>query len=64
MNSLGRYSNGLGYQIQCREDYDTLLEMEQMGGKIRDTDDEYIGVEGRDDKTKLMVSPRYQEGGY
>ena len=53
------YSNGIGVQIQCREDYDTLLEMEQMGGKIRDTDDEYTGVEGRDDKTKFMISPRY-----
>jgi succinate dehydrogenase/fumarate reductase flavoprotein subunit len=53
------YSNGIGIQVQCREDYDTLLEMEQMGGKIRDTDDEYVGAEGRDDQTKLMISPRY-----
>ena len=53
------YCNGIGIQIMCRENYDTLLEMEQMGGKIRDTDDEYIGVEGRDDKTKFMISPRY-----
>jgi succinate dehydrogenase/fumarate reductase flavoprotein subunit len=53
------YCNGIGIQIQCREDYDTLLEMEQMGGKIRDTGDEYKGAQGRDDKTKLMISPRY-----
>ena len=53
------YCNGIGIQIQCRENYDTLLELEQMGGKIRDTDDEYVGAEGRDDKTKFMVSPRY-----
>ena len=53
------YCNGIGVQIQCREDYDTLLELEQMGGKIRDTEDEYVGVEGRDDKTKFMISPRY-----
>lgn len=53
------YSNGIGIQIQCREDWDTLLEMEQMGGKIRDTEDEYIGARGRDDKTKIMISPRY-----
>lgn len=53
------YSNGIGIQIQCREDYDTLLEMEQMGGKIRDTDDEYVGAEGREDDTKFMISPRY-----
>ena len=53
------YSNGIGTQIQCREDWDTLLEMEQMGGKIRDTRDEYIGAMGRDEKSKLMISPRY-----
>jgi succinate dehydrogenase/fumarate reductase flavoprotein subunit len=53
------YCNGVGVQIQCREDWDTLLEMEQMGGKIRDTKDEYKGAKGRDDKTKLMISPRY-----
>jgi succinate dehydrogenase/fumarate reductase flavoprotein subunit len=53
------YSNGIGSQIQCRENWDTLLEMEQMGGKIRDTDDEWAGVRGRDEKTKLMISPRY-----
>ena len=65
MNALGRFSNGIGIEIQCREDYDTLLEMEQMGGKIRDTDDEFIGAEGRDDETKLMFSPRYSvQAGY
>jgi succinate dehydrogenase/fumarate reductase flavoprotein subunit len=53
------YCNGIGNQIQCREDWDALLEMEQMGGKIRDTKDEYVGVEGRDEKTKIMISPRY-----
>jgi succinate dehydrogenase/fumarate reductase flavoprotein subunit len=53
------YCNGIGLQIQCREDWDTLLEMEQMGGKIRDTEDEYKGAIGRDDKSKLMISPRY-----
>lgn len=52
------YANGIGNQIQCREDYDTLLEMEQMGGKIRDVDDEYLGAEGRYDDTKFMFSPR------
>jgi succinate dehydrogenase/fumarate reductase flavoprotein subunit len=51
------YSNGIGTQIQCREDWDTLLEMEQMGGKIRDSQDEYLGAEGRYDD-KIMFSPR------
>lgn len=53
------YSNGIGIQIQCRENWDTLLEMEQIGGKIRDTKDEYMGAIGRDENTKLMISPRY-----
>jgi len=53
------YCNGIGIQIQCRESYDTLLELEQMGGKIRDSGDEYVGAIGRDDKTKFMISPRY-----
>ena len=53
------YGNGIGNQITCRENWDTLLEMEQMGGKIRDTGDEYVGAQGRDEKTKLMISPRY-----
>ena len=53
------YCNGIGNQIQCREDWDTLVEMEQIGGKIRDTGDEYEGAIGRDEKTKIMISPRY-----
>jgi succinate dehydrogenase/fumarate reductase flavoprotein subunit len=52
------YGNGIGNQIQCREDYDTLLELERMGGKIRDTNDDYVGAEGRYDDTKFMFSPR------
>ncbi len=52
------FSNVIGTQIQCREGYDALLEYELMGGKIRDTDDEYLGAEGRDEATKFMVSPR------
>jgi succinate dehydrogenase/fumarate reductase flavoprotein subunit len=54
----GGYSCGIARQIQCRESFDTLLEMERMGGKIRDTDDTYLGAEGRDEKTKFMFSPR------
>jgi succinate dehydrogenase/fumarate reductase flavoprotein subunit len=53
------FCNGIGLQIQNREDWDTLQEMEQMGGKIRDIKDEYVGAQGRDAKSKLMISPRY-----
>jgi succinate dehydrogenase/fumarate reductase flavoprotein subunit len=52
------YGNGIGYEIQCREDYDTLLEMEKMGGKIRDTEGKYRDAEGYDEKTRHVFSPR------
>lgn len=52
------YANGIGYEIQCRENYDTLLELEKMGGKIRDTEGEYKGAEGYDEKTRFVISPR------
>ena len=54
----GGYNCGIGRQIQCRENYDTLLEIEQMGGKIRDTEGQWKGAEGRDEKTGFMFSPR------
>ena len=57
-NANGGYNCGIGREIQCREDYDTLLELEQMGGKIRDTENKWLGIEGRDENTKFMFSPR------
>jgi succinate dehydrogenase/fumarate reductase flavoprotein subunit len=59
-NANGGYSCGIGRQIQCRESYDTLLELEKMGGKVRDYEDKYKGAVGRDDQTKFMLSPRFQ----
>jgi succinate dehydrogenase/fumarate reductase flavoprotein subunit len=56
--SFGGYGCGIGREIQCRENYHTLLELEKMGGKIRDDEDQFKGVEGRDDKTKFLISPR------
>ena len=55
----GPYSCGIGYQIQCRENYDTLLELEKMGAKIRDTEGKYRDEQGFDEKTKFLFSPRY-----
>jgi len=57
-SAFGGYGCGIGREIQCRENYDTLLELEKMGGKIRDLDDEFVGAEGRDEKTKFLISPR------
>jgi succinate dehydrogenase/fumarate reductase flavoprotein subunit len=56
--AFGGYGCGVGREIQCRENYDTLLELEKMGGKVRDYDDRFKGVEGRDEKTKFLISPR------
>ena len=55
----GPYSCGIGYQIQCRENYDTLLELEKMGAKIRDSEGKYKDEQGFDEETKFLFSPRY-----
>ena len=55
----GEYGMGISCYILCRESYDTLLDMEKMGAKIRDTDDEFVGAEFRDEKTKLMFAYDY-----
>ena len=53
-----RYGNGIGYEIQCRENYDTLLEMEKMGGKIRDTEASLRTPRLRRKDTPFVFSPR------
>ena len=53
------YNNGISHYIECREGWDRLLDLEKMGGKIRDTEDEFEGAEFRDDKTKLMFAYDY-----
>lgn len=54
------YNNGISHYIECREGYDRLLDIEEMGGKIRDTDDEFKGAAFRDDLTKLMFAYDYE----
>ncbi len=54
----GAFGNGIGRQIQCRENYDTLLELEQMGGKIRDYEGNFKDEQGYDPGTKFLISPR------
>jgi len=45
--------------ITCSEGYDALLDLEKAGAQIRDTDNEFVGAEFRDDKTKLMFAYDY-----
>jgi len=58
--SYGGYSNSLSRYISARESYDTLLEMEEMGGKIRDTEDEFKGADFRDEETKFLFAYDYE----
>ena len=53
------YGNGITSYIQCKESYDTLLDLEKWGVKVRDIDDEFKGAEFRDEKTKLMFAYDY-----
>ncbi len=55
----GGYRSGISTYIQCASAYETLAEMEAMGGKIRDTDDEFKGAEFRDEATKLLYAYDY-----
>lgn len=54
------YNNGMSHYIECREGYDRLLDTETMGGKIRDTNDEFKGAAFRDEKTKLLFAYDYK----
>ena len=54
------YGNGITCYILCKESYDTLFDVEQMGVKVRDVDDEFAGAEFRDDETKLMFAYDYE----
>jgi len=53
------YRCGVSQYITCRESYDCLLELEKMGVKIRDSEDEFKGAEFRDEQTKLMFAYDY-----
>lgn len=46
--------------INCKESWDALLDVEKMGITIRDVDDEFVGAEFRDEKTKLMFAYDYE----
>ncbi|MDF2891774.1 MAG: FAD-dependent oxidoreductase [Clostridia bacterium] len=54
------FNNGISHYIECREGYDRLLDIEKLGGKIRDTEDAFKGAEFRDERTKLMFAYDYE----
>jgi len=56
----GGYTNALSRYIAARESFETLLELEKMGGKIRDTEDEFKGAPFRDEETKFLFAYDYK----
>ncbi len=60
VDNHGGWNCGIHRYIQCRESYDTLLELEKMGVKIRDTEGEFKGAEFRNDKTGLLFAYDYE----
>ena len=54
------YNNAISHYVECREGWDRLLDIEAMGGKIRDTDDDFKGADFRDEATKLLFAYDYQ----
>jgi len=54
------FNNGISHYIECREGYDRLLEIERMGGKIRDTGNEFSGAAFRDEATGLLFAYDYR----
>ena len=59
VQSHGGYCNGISHYIECREGWDRLLDLEAMGGKIRDTQDVFRGADFRDEDTKLLFAYDY-----
>jgi succinate dehydrogenase/fumarate reductase flavoprotein subunit len=56
---LDDYANGIVHYINFKEGYKSLLDLERMGAKIRDTDDEFKGAQFRDEDTKLLFAYDY-----
>ncbi len=59
IDNQGGYRNGISTYIQCASAYETLEDMERMGGKVRDTDGDYKGADFRDEASKLLFAYDY-----
>jgi len=55
------YINGISRFIKSYEGWDRLQELEKMGMKIRDDEDEFKGAPFRDEKTKLLFAFNYRD---
>jgi succinate dehydrogenase/fumarate reductase flavoprotein subunit len=59
-DSAHGYTSGAVRYISTREGWDTLLDCEEMGVRIRDVEDEFKGADFRDEETKLMFAYDYE----
>lgn len=59
IDNQGGYRSGISSYVQCASAYETLLEMEAFGGKVRDTDGEFTGADFRDPASKLLFAYDY-----
>jgi succinate dehydrogenase/fumarate reductase flavoprotein subunit len=55
----GEHGLGITPYITAKESYDALLDVENLGVKVRDVDNEFVGAPFRDEKTKLMFAYDY-----
>ena len=55
------YSMGHLRYIINSESWDSLLDIEKMGVRIRDEDDDFVGAPFRDEKTKLLFAYDYDK---
>jgi len=56
MDRSSDFRSGHTSYIEARESWDALLDMERMGMRIRDEDDEFASAEFRDEETKLLFA--------
>jgi succinate dehydrogenase/fumarate reductase flavoprotein subunit len=54
------FTGALARYITAREGWDTLLDCEQMGTRVRDVNDEFKGADFRDEATKLLFAYDYE----
>ncbi len=59
LDNYNGWRSGITTYIKCRESYDILLDLEKLGMKIRDSEDEFKGAEFRDDASKLLFAYDY-----
>jgi succinate dehydrogenase/fumarate reductase flavoprotein subunit len=61
IDATNGYLCGISRFIKTHEAWDRLQELEKMGVKIRDDEDEFKGAEFRDEASKLLFAYNYQD---